>query len=247
MSFQSKMSLRDEYSSATLSANLLSSIEGLSPRLFEGLKPEDVNLVLSAATLQHYPAKCVVAEQGDAASHLFLVMSGRARYFFITEKGRKNILLWLPPGEVFGVAALLRHTSTYIVSTETVQPSSILVWTRDAIQSLASRYPRLTENALSIASDYLNIYVATHEALTTRTSRERLARLLARLASGFGRKVPGGVELDVTNEELAHAANVSHFTASRLLGEWSQSGALTKKRGKILLRSAEWLFRDRVS
>jgi CRP/FNR family transcriptional regulator len=189
----------------------------------------------------------VVAEQGDVAGHLFLVTSGRARYFFITEKGRKNILLWLPPGEAFGVAALLRHSSTYIVSTETVQPSNLLIWTRDAIQSLASRYPRLTENALSIASDYLNIYVATHEALTTRTSKERLARLLARLSVGFGRKVPGGIELDVTNEELAHAANVSHFTASRLLGEWSQSGALTKKRGKILLRSAEWLFRDSSS
>ena len=239
--------MRGGSSTATLPDDLLSSMKGLSPRLFEGLEPADVNLVLSTATLQHYPAKCVLAEQGDAAGHLFLVMSGRARYFFIAEKGRKLILLWLPPGEVFGVAALLRPASNYIVSTETVQPSSILVWTRSAIQSLVSRYPRLAENALLIVSDYLNIYVATHEALTTRSARERLARLLARLASGFGRKVPGGIEIDVTNEDLAHAANVSHFTASRLLGEWTQSGALSKKRGKILLRSAEWLFRNNIS
>jgi CRP-like cAMP-binding protein len=241
--FQNKLSLSGGSSARSPSMDILSSIEGLSPRLFEGLAPADLNLVLSAATLQHFPAKYVVAEQGDVAGHLFLVTTGRARFFFTAEKGQKRILLWLPPGEVIGVGALLRHASTYIVSAETVQPSSILVWTRAQILGLASRYPRLTENALSITSDYLNIYVASHEALTTRTARDRLAQLLARLASGFGRKVPGGIELDVTNEDLAHAANVSHFTASRLLGEWSRKGALTKKRGKILLRSPEWLFR----
>ncbi len=242
--FHNKISLSGGSSARNLSSNNLSSIEGLSPRLFEGLSPAELNLVLSEATLQHFPAKYVAAEQGDLAKHLFLVTTGRARFCFTAEKGQKHILLWLVPGDTFGVSSLLRNASTYIVSAETVQPSSILVWTRSAILSLASRYPRLTENALSITSDYLNIYVATHEALTTRTARERLAQLLARLASGFGRKVPGGIELDVTNEDLAHAANVSQFTASRLLGEWSQKGALTKKRGRILLRSPEWLLRD---
>ena len=220
--FQSKMSLNGSSSSPTLSPDILDAIDGLSPRLFEGLAPAEVKLVLSAATLQHFPAKYVAAVQGDLASHLFLVTTGRARYFFIAEQGQKHILLWLPPGEAFGVAALLHHASTYIVSTETVHPSTVLVWTRSQIRDLASRYPRLTENALSITSDYLNIYAATHEALTTRTARERLARLLAKLASGFGRKVPGGIELDVTNEDLAFAANVSLFTASRLLGEWTE-------------------------
>jgi CRP-like cAMP-binding protein len=245
--FQNNISLNGGSSSPSLSPDILASMDGLSPRLFEGLTPADVNLVLSAARLQHFPAKYVVAEQGDLASHLFLVATGRARYFFIAEKGKKHILLWLPRGEAFGVAALLRHASTYIVSTETVYPSSVLVWTRSEIRNLAFRYPQLTENALSITSDYLRIYAATHEALTTRTARERVAQLLAKLAAGFGRKVPGGIELDVTNEDLAYAANVSLFTASRLLGEWSERGDLAKKRGKILLRSPEWLDRDRVS
>jgi CRP-like cAMP-binding protein len=50
------------------------------------------------------------------------------------------------------------------------------------------------------------------------------------------------VELDVTNEELAQAANVTHFTASRLLNHWQRQGALVKTRGKILLRSPEKLL-----
>jgi CRP-like cAMP-binding protein len=51
------------------------------------------------------------------------------------------------------------------------------------------------------------------------------------------------VELDVTNEELAQAANVTHFTASRLLSHWQGQGALVKSRGKILLLSPANLLR----
>ena len=90
------------------------------------------------------------------------------------------------------------------------------------------------------------MYVATHVALTSNTARQRLVRVLANLASGFGRKVVRGIELDVTNEDLAYAANVTHFTASRLLSEWSRSGVLVKKRGKVLLRFPELLFHDSV-
>ncbi len=220
-----------------------SSWEGLNPRFLEGLAAPDARAVMAAATERHFPAGSVITTQAAHAEHLFLLTAGRARYFFITEEGRKLILLWLPPGEIFGGAALLPKPSNYIVSTETVQPSRMLLWKRATIRSLAARYPRLTENALSVEADYLNIYVATHAALTCHTARQRLGRVLANLAWGFGRKAPGGIELDVTNEDLANAANVSHFTASRLLSEWSRNGVLTKERGKILLRSPELLFR----
>jgi CRP-like cAMP-binding protein len=55
------------------------------------------------------------------------------------------------------------------------------------------------------------------------------------LADGIGQKVPGGVELDVRNEELANEANISLFTASRLLSAWQREGILVKRRGKVLL------------
>jgi CRP-like cAMP-binding protein len=55
------------------------------------------------------------------------------------------------------------------------------------------------------------------------------------LADGIGQKVPGGVELDVRNEELANEANISLFTASRLLSAWQREGILIKRRGKVLL------------
>ena len=204
-----------------------------------GLAPADLKAVLAAARHSRFPAGRVISAQGTPADRLFLLVRGRARFFILTAEGHKILLLWLPEGEVFGVAAMECRPAEYIVSTETVRDSAVLVWDRPTIRRLAARYPRLLENALVTASEYLTFYVATHIALTSKTAEQRLAAVLLNLAQGLGHAVPNGVELDVSNEELAQAANVTHFTASRLISQWQRQGNLVKTRGKILLHSTE--------
>jgi len=214
----------------------------LKSRFFDGLGPSEVKAVLAAAGQRHVLSKSVVVNQDHPADHLFLLTKGRARFFFNTEEGQKVILLWLTPGEIFGVSALRSRPSSYLVSTETLQDSSMLVWDRATLLSLAARYPKLLENALFTASDYLSWYIATHAALVGRTARQRLARVVICLAEAIGKKSMDGFEFDATNEELAGAANVTPFTASRLLSEWQRSGGIVRRRGKILLRYRERVF-----
>jgi CRP-like cAMP-binding protein len=215
---------------------------GLKSRLLEGMAPRDLDVVWAAAKQRRYLANSVITNQGNPAEHLFLLTSGRARYFFTTREGHKSLLIWLTPGEIIGFAAFLFRPSQYLVSTESVKDSAVLVWDRTTIRSLAARYPRLLENAILMTTDYLGWYVADHLALTCHTARQRLAQVLIRLAEVIGQKVPGGVEFDATNEELASAANITPFTASRLISEWQMNHAIAKRRGKILLRSPEHLF-----
>jgi CRP-like cAMP-binding protein len=100
---------------------------------------------------------------------------------------------------------------------------------------------------LLISFDYLAAYRAIHASLICNSAPQRLAQVLANLAEGIGEKVPGGVELDVRNEELANEANISPFTASRLLSAWHREGILVKRRGKVLLRSAGRLLRHDIT
>ena len=95
---------------------------------------------------------------------------------------------------------------------------------------------------MAIATDYLTWYLASHVGLVFRTARQRLAHVVVSLASGFGRKCPDGIDLEITNEQLADTANVTLFTASRLMSEWQRSGAVTKTRGRVLLRHPEQLL-----
>jgi CRP-like cAMP-binding protein len=107
---------------------------------------------------------------------------------------------------------------------------------------LALRIPRLLDNALSVATDYLTWYLAAHTSLVSDSAEQRLAQTLVTLAHGFGHKVSGGTRIDLTNEQLANTANVTPFTASRILNHWQRSGAVVKRRGHVLLRSPEKLL-----
>ena len=220
----------------------LSFASQLKSKFLEGLAPSELKIILAAATERRFLANTVVVKQGESADHFFLLTKGRARLFYVTKEGTKNLLVWLTPGKVFGGDALISKPSSYLVSTELQKESSALVWDRATIQGLAAMFPRLMQNAFLLASEYLGWHMVEREALTCHTARQRLAHLLVSLAQVIGEKVPGGIELDATNEELASASNINRFSVSRLLTEWRRKHAIEKRRGKILLRSLERLI-----
>jgi CRP-like cAMP-binding protein len=222
-------------------AEITTAIEELDPRFFAGLTASELKAVLESARLREYPANSIVSHEGHPADHLYLLMSGRARFFTLTPEGEKILLFWVAPGEVLGGAAILSQSFDYLLSTETVKKSRFLVWNRSSSAALCQQYPRLMSNALLIAHDYLVLYRALHLSLACHSARQRLATVLVNLATGIGQKVPEGVQLDVNNEELANEAHVTHFTASRLMSEWQRNGMLIKRRGKVLLPAPELL------
>ena len=223
-------------------SELAGAAKNVKSRLLDGIPPPDLRVILAAGRQRQVVSNSVVVNQGNPANHLYLLTKGRARFFFNTPDGKKVNLLWLTPGEIFGESALLSSSSSYLVSTETLTDSSMLVWDRDTLRNLAGCCPRLLENALLIAYDYLAWYVADHAALISHTARQRLARVLVCLAQTIGKRVSDGFEFDAKNEELASAANVTAFTTSRLLSEWRSNGAVLKRRGKVVLRSRDGLF-----
>ena len=221
---------------ASLAAELASS------SLLAGLAGSARATILTAASQRRVLANTVLANQGEPADSLFLIIEGCARHFYLTPEGRKVVFFWLTPGQITGGAALLPEPADYLVGTETVRESLVLVWQRSTIRALAARFPRLLDNTLSIASDYLAWYLAAHLSLVCDNARQRLAHVLVSLASGIGKKRTDGIHLEITNEQLASTANITIFTVSRLLSEWQRRGALAKSRGQVILRSPGRLF-----
>jgi CRP-like cAMP-binding protein len=145
---------------------------------------------------------------------------------------------------VSGGRALLSEPAEYLMSTETVVDSFVLVWNRGAILPFTKQYPRLLENALMIASEYVEIYRDLHVSASYHTASQRLSRVLDGLAKVMGQRVVEGLEINISNEELAYEANVTIYTVSRLLNDWQRKGLLVKGRGRVVLRSTEKLVRS---
>ena len=214
----------------------------LKSQFLDGLARPARKTILAGATRREFAANSVATIQGRRAERLFLLRKGYARHFYVTEEGKKFILEWLGPGDLFGARTILSTPTSYLAGTEMVTESSALVWDRTTIRRLVEHYPRLLENVLLTASDYVTWHLMSHIGIASYTARQRLAEVLITLARTVGQKTTSGVSLDITNEELADAANITVFTASRLISEWQRTRALVKRRGKILLQSPDWLL-----
>ena len=212
--------------------------------LFSGLTDDDTKAILGAASRQKVLAGRVIIEGGEEANRLFVLDSGRAKYYRLTKLG-DEVLLWsLSPGDVFGLGSLLRHPMRYIGSAEATTDSELYVWDRDVIVPLARKYPQLAETSLQIVLHYLSMHADRLVTLITGNAEQKLARALLHLGDESGRASAKGVEVDATNEHMGALANVSPFTASRLLKKWERSGTITKKRGKIAIHYPEELVVD---
>ena len=218
--------------------------DGLRPRFLSGLPMAQLDSVLSLAKHRQFRASSVITNQEDPAERLFLITSGQGRHFVITSDGRKILLNWLTPGQIFGVSAILSTPFQYLASTEVLVDSCALVWERQSIRELISSCPALLDNVLSFSvKESIAWSIAAHVSLSADDARGRVAHLLVSLASAVGVATPdGGVDLRVLNEDLAEGANVTPFTVSRCLRDWGHAGLVAKRRGGILLRRPELLL-----
>jgi CRP-like cAMP-binding protein len=215
----------------------------LRPRFLSGLSKTELNTILSAATHRRFVASSVIVHEQDPAERFFVLTSGRGRHFVLTSDGRKILLHWLTPGQIFGGVAVLTLPAHYLASTEVLSDSCALVWDRKTMRQLVSRYPRLLDNALSIAAtEHVAWLVAAFVSLNAEDATGRVANVLVSLACGIGKAGADGVEIQIGNEDLASRANVTPFTVSRMLKAWQREGVLTKGRGKVFLRKPELLI-----
>jgi CRP-like cAMP-binding protein len=217
------------------------SAPALKTNFLADLDQRAVDKILSAAARQQSPARHQLLSAGQPATHLFMLRSGRVRYYKITKSGDEIVLHMLGNGDVFGLGTLLKQPTSYMGSAEALSECDLLVWEHMSIRTQAAAHPQLAENALRIVLQYLRSYVDRHIGLVSTNAQHRLAITLLDLGHRTGRVLPHGVEIEATNEQLGSLADISRFTTSRLLKGWERSGAISKMREKVVIHTPEAL------
>jgi len=210
-----------------------------SARLFEGLPQSVKASMLAGARTIAVPANSQLCAEGETASHLFLIMKGQAKYCRVTRDGKQVILYWLGPGDTFGLGTLAADPMPYLGSAHSVSPCKIVSWPHATVRHFALDHPQLACNAVGIVLVYLSAGAERHSGILGSSAKDRVAKALINL--GKRSVTPDGIDLHITNEELASLADVSPFTVSRVLNEWHRKGALTKGRKALRIHTPEAL------
>lgn len=210
---------------------------GFKSPFLDALTPREVRALLKAARSVEISLHEVLQQEGEPADRFWLLTTGRVAVYRLRHDGNKLFLRWGVPGDTFGFATIVMAPARYLVTIEAVQKGSILAWDLAACQDLILRYPGLSKGVNWAVSKYLSSLIDIFSMCELQSAEERLARVLVESAGQLGQAGPEGIEVDLKNEEVALAAHMSLFTATRHLSKWQRTGLVKKHRGKIVLPS----------
>jgi CRP-like cAMP-binding protein len=213
--------------------------------LFQGASSEALHDVQGAGFRKRMAAGEALFRQGDAASSLFLVLSGRLRATQTTSDGQQVIIRYLGPGEIAGYTALAGgevHPGTVTA----VDDSQLIGWSAAGFKQLMSRHSVIATNAIAMLGQrYHEMQVRLLELSTARVER-RIGHTLLRLAHQAGRRTARGIEIafPLSRQDVAEMCGTTLHTVSRTLSAWEDQGIVDCGRRRVVVCKPQALIAD---
>jgi CRP-like cAMP-binding protein len=203
--------------------------------LFAGLSPSEIVALASAGFISRVYRREFLYNEGEPVSHIFMVASGRMKTTLLRENGAEMILRFSGPGDIVGEFG---DTSdkVYGSSAQAMEVSDLLIWKTDVFGTLLERFPLLRRNQVAILSHRLREMDCRFCEISSDPVATRLANTLARLSRHIGRPVSEGIEIALSQLELAQLIGATPSTISRLLSDWERQGFVRGRREALLLR-----------
>jgi CRP/FNR family transcriptional regulator, cyclic AMP receptor protein len=200
--------------------------------LFRGLSPATLEQIAHLCIRRTYERDSVIFSQSDPGDSLFGVVTGRVRISTSSAGGREVFLNIMEPGDTFGEIALLDGRPR-TATASAMATSDLLIITREQFLGLLAREPMLTEHLLRLLCTRLRWVSGFAEESALLPVPARLARRLLSLAKLHGHETKVGIELNVSQDEMARFLGLSRQIVNQYLQAWKAQHWVDLGRGRI--------------
>lgn len=201
-------------------------------RLFEDLSEAELAQIRGHAVTRTFPKNTVIVTEGDDTTSLYLIESGKVKFFLSEEDGREVILNIQGAGYYFGELALLDN-SPRSVSVMTVEPTSLLVVSRDDFFECLRGNPEICLKLLAHLAGRLRELSDEVRSLALTDVYSRVTRLLERQAEEReGERI---VPERMTHQQISQMVGSSREMVSRIMKELVAGGYLSVDKDGIRL------------
>ena len=172
--------------------------------------------------------------EDEPAEYLYQVVSGAVRAYRMLDDGRRQVIAFYLPGDVFGFEA----GDVHLASAESIGESQVLVVKRSSVMARAERERDLSQQLWTLTVRELQ-RVQRHSLVLIKNAEERVAGFLLEMAS---RCASGAaIELPMSRQDIADYLGLTIETVSRTFTQFVQSGVIA------LETSRRIKFRDRAA
>jgi CRP-like cAMP-binding protein len=208
--------------------------------LFRGLSATTLDQIARLGVRRTVERDAVIFAQSDPGDALYGVMTGRVRISASSAAGKEMFLNIMEPGDIFGEIALLDGRPRSAAATA-MSASELFVVTREQFLGLLAREPQLVDHLLQLLCGRLRWVSGFAEESALLSVPARLARRLLSLGKLHGHETRAGIELKVSQEEVARFLGLSRQIVNQYLQDWKAQRWVDLGRGRIMILDAHAL------
>jgi len=195
--------------------------------LFAELHDDALTQLARRCVSRAVPAGHVLFTTGEESRGLYMIESGRVRIYRTDPAGREQVLHIEGPGRTVAELPLF-DGGAYPASAVTIDDSRLVFLPRADFEYLYRSQPDIAQAVIRALGRRLRHLVHLTETLAFRDVAARLAMLLAGYAERAGTPTRAGVEieLDRTQEEIAHEIGTARESVSRAMKQLRRKGLI---------------------
>lgn len=208
--------------------------------LFRDLPEDLLGRIAGLARRRDFPQDVTVFSQGDTGDCLYGVVAGRVRIAAASSRGREVFLNIMEPGDTFGEIAVIDGLPR-TAGAVTLDPATLVTIDRGDFLSVLEVEPVLAMHLLRLFCQRVRWTSELVEESTFLVGSARLAKRLLVLIAIHGRPVKAGMELAISQSELAQFLGISRQFVNQQLRSWRGMGWISLSRSRIVVTDAEAL------
>lgn len=213
--------------------------------VFREMDGETIEKIAGLSEVLELEANSPVYLAGEAAEHIYVLISGVARMWKKDLFGRSVEIRKLKAGELCGLAGLMEQESVYPLTVETTDRCVWLRLPTSSFKGTLKRAPLMRLNVHEILGEVVKRISDGYVESDEDNAEVRIARGMVKCVLKNGRKVGKAheLELKLTQQNLVEAADTNMFTVSRVLALWQRKGFVRAGRGRIIVLQPEQILR----
>jgi CRP/FNR family transcriptional regulator, nitrogen fixation regulation protein len=179
--------------------------------------------------VRSYERDTEIFSEGKPADYMYSVVRGSVRTQKVFPDGRREIIGFYLPGDVFG----LEFADTYNCSAETITDTMLHAISRSTFAQQADHDPAIARDLLALTARELK-RAQFRALLLAKTAQERVASFLVEMAD----RGAGGdaIDLPMSRQDVADHLGLSIETVSRTLVFLEKNSTIRVSLRRIVLR-----------
>lgn len=194
---------------------------------FESIPQEELAALSANAATRNFPKHAIVVSEGDAGGALYILLSGRVKFFLIGDNGREFVLGGAGPGEYFGEIAL--DGGPRSASVMTLDACRCTVVARDELQAFVASHPAVALAIMRNLSRRVRTLTETVKKLALSDVYGRVAHLLLENTHD------GRGEIALSQQAIADRVGASRQMVSRILGDLTTGGYVARQGRRLVV------------